>query len=311
MRTYAIETEDLTKRYGSHEAVSGIDLTVETGEVYGFLGPNGAGKSTTIAMLLSYVHPTEGTARVFGHDVEEDPVEIKQRVGVLPEGCELYDRLSGRKHLTFAIDAHDADDDPEALIDQVGLTPDAADRPVGGYSTGMRQRLKIALSLIDDPDLLILDEPSSGLDPEGIQMLRETVLEKRDEGIAVFFSSHILEQVEAVCDRIAILVDGELRTSGDVDTLKSDIGPAVVLETEVADVPSGLTATLESMEPVSGWNVRQRNDGGHTVEVHLTDADAKARVLRTFEEHTTIENFTMEEPSLESLFEKHVGEAER
>ena len=311
MVTHAIETEGLTKRYGSTVAVSEIDLTVETGEVYGFLGPNGAGKSTTIAMLLSYVHPTSGTARVLGHDVEEEPVEIKRQVGVLPESCELYDRLSGRKHLEFAIKSRDADDDPDALLDRIGLTRDAANRPVRGYSTGMRQRLKIALSLIDDPDLLILDEPSSGLDPGGIQRLREIVLEERDDGTTVFFSSHILEQVEAVCDRVAILVDGKLRASGAVDALKSDVGPAVLLDVEIDDVSDDLTAALGSIEAVSEWNVRQRAGGGHAIEVHLTDVDMKAAVLRTVEEHATVENFTVEEPTLESLFEKHVAEGER
>jgi ABC-2 type transport system ATP-binding protein len=117
----AIQTEQLTKRYGPQTVVSGLKLTVNAGEVYGFLGPNGAGKSTTIAMLLSYVHPTAGTARVLGEDVRKEAVAIKRRVGVLPESCQLYRRLSGRKHLQFAIDAREASDDPDRLADRVGL----------------------------------------------------------------------------------------------------------------------------------------------------------------------------------------------
>lgn len=233
------------------------------------------------------------------------------QVGILPEGCELYNRLSGQKHLESAIESEDADDDPEALLDRVGLAQDVGDRPVGEYSTGMRQRLPIALSLINDPGLLILDEPSSGLDPDGIKRLREIVLKERDDRTTVSFSSHILEQVEAVCDRIAILVNGELRASGAVDTLKSDIGLAILLDVEINDVSDELTTALGAMEAVSEWDVRQQADSGYSIEVHLTDSDEKAAVLRTFKDHTTVGNFTTEEPTLESLFEKHVTEVGR
>lgn len=309
----AIRTTDLTKRYGSHTAVSELNLTVNSGEVYGFLGPNGAGKSTTIGMLLSYIYPTEGTARVFGKDVHEEPVATKRRVGVLPESCQLYDRLSGRKHLQFAIDAMEADDDPDALVDRVGLEPDAARRPVGEYSTGMKQRLKIAVTLVGEPDLLVLDEPSSGLDPAGIQLLREIVLEERDRGAAVFFSSHILEQVEAVCDRIGILVDGRLRTSGDIEVLKSDTGPAVELDIEVDTLPPELVTALESIGAVTACTAMEGISAGSTptVTVSLSTASAKAEILRTVEEYATVEDFTAEEPSLESLFDEQVAEAKR
>jgi ABC-2 type transport system ATP-binding protein len=304
----AIRTNDLTKRYGSHTAVSEVNLTVDTGEVYGFLGPNGAGKSTTIGMLLSYVYPTEGTARVLGKDVHEEPVAIKRRIGVLPESCQLYDRLSGRKHLQFAIDSMGVDGDPDALIDRVGLEPDAAQRPVGEYSTGMKQRLKIAVTLVGEPDLLVLDEPSSGLDPAGIQLLREIVLEERDRGAAVFFSSHILEQVEAVCDRIGILVDGRLRTSGDIEVLKSKTGPAVELDVELDRLPPELTTALESIDAVTACRIA---DDEPAVSVSLATDAAKADVLRTVEEYATVEDFAAEKPSLESLFDEQVADARR
>ncbi|WP_306054300.1 ABC transporter ATP-binding protein [Natronococcus wangiae] len=309
----AIRTIDLTKRYGSHTAVSEVNLTVDAGEVYGFLGPNGAGKSTTIGMLLSYVHPTEGTARVFGKDVREESVAIKRRVGVLPESCRLYDRLTGRKHLQFAIDAMDADDDPDTLVDRVGLEPDAARRPVSEYSTGMKQRLKIAVALIDEPDLLVLDEPSGGLDPAGIQLLRELVLEERDRGAAVFFSSHILEQVEAVCDRIGILVDGCLRTSGDIEVLKSDTGPAVELDIEVDVLSSELVTALESIDAVTACTATEGGvaKANPAVTVAVSTGSAKAKILRTVEEYATVEDFAAEEPSLESLFDEQVAEAKR
>lgn len=306
-----IQTTDLTKKYGSHTVISGIDLTVNSGEVYGFLGPNGAGKSTTIAMLLSYVHPTEGTARVLGKDVREEPVAIKRHVGVLPESYQLYDRLTGRKHLRFAIDATDADDDPGVLADRVGLESAAIRRPVGEYSTGMKQRLKIALALVGEPDLLVLDEPSSGLDPAGIRLLRELVLEERDRGAAVFFSSHVLEQVEAVCDRIGILVDGNLRTSGGIEELKSDTGPAVELEIEIDAVSPELVTAVESLEAVTACVTDDGGTAGASITISLSTDSAKAETLRTIEAHATIEDFTAEERSLESLFEERVAEAKR
>ncbi|WP_157224627.1 ABC transporter ATP-binding protein [Natronococcus occultus] len=302
----AIRTNELTKRYGPQTVVSEIDLAVDRGEVYGFLGPNGAGKSTTIAMLLSYVHPTAGAARIFGKDVREDGVELKHRVGVLPEACRLYDRLSGRKHLSFAIDSTGSDDDPDELADRVGLETTAVRQPVGEYSTGMKQRLRLALALVGEPELLVLDEPSSGLDPAGIQLLRRLVLEERDRGTTVFFSSHLLEQVEAVCDRVGILVDGKLLTSGKLDELKSEIGPAVELAISVDATSSQLVADVESLEGVTACTVLNGR-----LEVSLSTDTSKAEVIQTVEAYTTIKDFTTEEPSLESLFEDCVTEANR
>lgn len=307
----AIRTNDLTKQYGSQTVVSKIDLEVDAGEVYGFLGPNGAGKSTTIAMLLSYVHPTDGTARVLGRDVCERSAEIKHRIGVLPERYQLYDRLSGRKHLRFAIDSMGADSDPDALADRVGLEATAVRRPVGEYSTGMKQRLRIALALIGKPDLLVLDEPSSGLDPAGIRLLREIVLEERDRGAAVFFSSHVLEQVEEVSDRIGILVDGELRMSGALEELKSDTGAAVELEVETDAAPPALLSAVESIEAVDTCATVESHTREATLSVSLSSNDAKAKVLRTIESYSTIEDFSAEERSLESVFEEGVAEAKR
>ena len=265
----AIETDGLAKQYGAVTAIRDVTMTVTPGEVYGFLGPNGAGKSTTIAILLDYARPTAGTARIFGMDPQRSQVEIGRRVGVLPERCELYDRLSGRKHLAFAIRAMDATDDPDALLERVGLA-DAGDRPVGTYSTGMAQRLKLALALVGDPSLLILDEPSSGLDPHGIKRLREIVTAERDRGTAVFFSSHVLEQVEAVCDRIGIMVAGRLVVSGDLESLKADVRPTVQLTVTVDTIPSTLTEALESMPVVTDLHMPGSGTGGVTTDGERT-----------------------------------------
>lgn len=273
----AIRTTGLTKRYrggvlsSDVTAVNGLDLIVETGEVYGFLGPNGAGKSTTIDMLLDYGRPTAGTAEIFGRDVQADPEVISRRVGVLPEGYGLYDRLSGRRNIEFAISWQDASDDPARLLDRVGLDADDAARPVGEYSKGMAQRLALAMALVDDPDLLILDEPSSGLDPNGIRRLREIIREEADDGTTVFFSSHVLSQVEAVCDRVGILDDGELVAVDTVDGLRKAAGASSTLTLAMDDPPSP-----ESVRDDGVSNVEVR---GNQLRVTCTDSRAKARVI--------------------------------
>jgi len=205
----AITVDNLTKSFGQTVALDDLSFRVEEGEVFGFLGPNGAGKSTTINIVLDFARPTAGEISVLGMDAQRYSRDIRQRTGVLPEGVELYDRLTARQHLEFAIDSKNADDDPEALLERVGLV-DAIDRKAGGYSKGMAQRLMLAMALVGEPDLLILDEPSTGLDPNGAREMRDIVREESERGATVFFSSHIMEQVEAVCDRVGILRDGKM-----------------------------------------------------------------------------------------------------
>ena len=200
----AIELSGVTKRFGDVVALRDLDMTVESGEIYGFLGPNGAGKSTTIDILLDFVRPTEGEVRVLGRDAGTDSVLIRERCGVLPEGFDTYDRLTARQHVRFAVESKGSGEDPDALLDRVGLS-DAKGRKAGGFSKGMTQRLALAMALVGEPDLLILDEPSTGLDPNGAREMRTIVREEADRGATVFFSSHVLGQVEAVCDRVGIL----------------------------------------------------------------------------------------------------------
>lgn len=304
----AIRTAELTKRYrgglfsSDVTAVSGLDLVVESGEVYGFLGPNGAGKSTTIDMLLDYGRPTEGTVEIFGTDVQADPGVISRRVGVLPEGYGLYDRLSGRRNLEFAIRWQDAADDPERLLERVGLDANAAARPVSDYSKGMTQRLALAMALVDDPDLLILDEPSSGLDPNGIRRLREIIREEADDGTTVFFSSHILSQVEAVCDRVGILDDGELVAVDTVDGLRKTAGASSTLTLAMDDPPS---PALVDGDGVSSIEVR-----GNQLRVTCTDSRVKARIIADLVErgHDPVD-VGSEDASLQEIFGNYVEDS--
>ncbi|MFW5919808.1 MAG: ABC transporter ATP-binding protein, partial [Halanaeroarchaeum sp.] len=188
----AIDLGGVTKRYGDVLALDDLDLTIDEGEIFGFLGPNGAGKSTTINILLDFVRPTTGSVEVLGMDARQHSQEIRARTGVLPEGFQVYGRLTGRQHLQFAIESKRVDQDPDAILQRVDLL-DAADRKAGGYSKGMKQRLTLAMALVGDPELLILDEPTTGLDPRGAREVREIVRQERDRGATVFFSSHILE----------------------------------------------------------------------------------------------------------------------
>ncbi|MFB6107630.1 MAG: ATP-binding cassette domain-containing protein [Haloplanus sp.] len=297
----AIRTDGLTKRYGGGllgsdvTAVDDLDLVVEAGEVYGFLGPNGAGKSTTIDLLLDYTRPTAGSVEVLGHDAQAESGAVSRRVGVLPEGYGLYDRLTGRRNLEFAVEWRDADDDADALLERVGLDPADAARPVGEYSKGMTQRLALAMALVGDPDLLVLDEPSSGLDPNGIRRLREIVRAEAERGTTVFFSSHVLGQVEAVCDRVGILADGELVAVDTVDGLR-----------EAAGAQSTLVLTMGDTDPVDladDDGVERVETRGNQLHVTCTDSRTKARVVADAvgRGHDVVD-VGVESASLEELF---------
>jgi len=224
-----LKTERLRVEFRSREfrqtakiALAGLDLQVNAGEVFGFLGPNGAGKTTTMNVLLGFVAPTSGTAYLFGIDVRQ-PI-ARQRIGYLPELTYYYKFLTAEELLRFyakifGIARGEADKRIDQLLKLVELES-ARKRPIKSYSKGMQQRVGLAQALINNPDLLILDEPTSGLDPLGRMKVREIIQRLKNEGKTVFFSSHELGEVETVCDRVAIIHQGELKTIGRVHTIK-------------------------------------------------------------------------------------------
>ena len=292
----AIELDGVTKRYGDIVAVDDLDLHVREGEIYGFLGPNGAGKSTTINLLLDFARPTTGNAQVLSHDAQRESKQVRERIGVLPEGFDVYDRLTGRQHLEFAIDSKEVNDDPDMLAERVGIT-DALDRKAGGYSKGMAQRLVLGMALVGTPDLLLFDEPSTGLDPNGAREMREIIREERDRGATIFFSSHILGQVEAVCDRVGILRDGKLVAEDTVEGLRDATQTESTLVVEVDQVPEG---TLSAVRTLSG--VSEATAENTSITVSCLD-DAKTKVLNTIEdEGASIQDFSTKDASLEDLF---------
>ena len=297
----AIETDGLTKRFGEDVlAVNDLNLAVEDGEVFGFLGPNGAGKSTTINMLLGFLSPTSGSISVLGQDVTTESLSVRQRTGLLPEGWEPYPNLTGREHVESAIDAKNADDDPDHLIKRVGLDPDDARRPAKEYSTGMRQRMSLAASLVGDPDLLIFDEPSSGLDPDGVALLREIIREETERGATVFFSSHILEEVEKVCDRVGILDGGKLVALDTIDNLRDNLQTGATVTATLDAVPSDLG--VGSIGGVGDVSVDET-----TVTAEVGKPGAKMDLLRHLDDRATVEDIDIEEASLEALFEEYTN----
>ncbi|ELZ19515.1 ABC transporter ATP-binding protein [Natrinema limicola] len=302
----AITVDELTKRFGQTVALEALSFQVEDGEVFGFLGPNGAGKSTTINVLLDFVRPTSGSANVLGMDAQRQSREIRRRTGVLPEGVELYDRLTARQHLEFVIDSKDAADDPEALLERVGLA-DAIDRKAGGYSKGMAQRLMLAMALVGEPDLLILDEPSTGLDPNGAREMREIVREENERGATVFFSSHIMEQVETVCDRVGILRDGQMVAVDSVEGLRSSVDGGTTLQVTVDRIDDDALQAVRSLPDVTDATVESQAPP----TVVVTVDGSKTAVLSVLEDRgIEIRDFETTEASLDDVFQSYTTDTE-
>ncbi len=227
-----IEARDLVKRYGAVTAVDHVDLTVEAGSVYGYLGPNGAGKTTSLRMLLGLIRPDEGTARLFGRDPLHEGARALDGVAGFVEAPRFYPYLSGRKNLELmaALDGGDA----ASRIDDALVTVDLAERDgdkVKGYSHGMKQRLGIAAALLRAPRLLLLDEPTTGLDPAGMRDMRLLVRRLADEGMTVLLSSHLMGEVEDLCDRVAIVRSGSVIYEGALDELLRSTGQRYRLRT--------------------------------------------------------------------------------
>jgi len=300
----AIAVDQVTKQYGALTALDRVDLRVEEGEIFGFLGPNGAGKSTLINMLLDFARPTDGTLELFGHDCQEDGVAARKRVGVLPEGYSVFEKLTAREHVEYAVRAKDADDDPLQPLERVRLRG-VAERKAGGFSKGMKQRLVLAMALVGSPDLLLLDEPTTGLDPNGAQEVRAIIREERDRGTAVFFSSHILEQVEAVCDRVAILKGGSLVAVDTIEGLRDSLGGS----TNLVITPDGLqNGTIDRVREIAGVeSAAVRPDS--TIEVTCANSAKMDIIVELHEAGVDVLNFQTEEASLEEMFVEYTSGA--
>ena len=279
-----VVSDDLTKRYGRHTVVDSVSLTVHRGEIYGFLGPNGAGKTTTLRMLVGLVRPTRGSARVL--DGRPGDPSVLRRVGALIEGPGFYPYLSGRDNLrVLARYSRLTNTDVEQALDQVDLSARGGDA-FKSYSLGMKQRLGVAAALLGEPDLLILDEPTNGLDPSGMADMRDLIRRLAARGRTVLLSSHLLGEVQQLCDRVGVIADGRLLTESTVAELRGASSLLVRAEPAVR-AEQVIAATLGAVD------VRRTADGG--LEVHaepdrnpelvraLVAAGVEVREIRTSE----------------------------
>ncbi len=250
-----IRSTKLTKTYGEHTVVDRLSLDISAGEVFGLLGPNGAGKTTTILMLLGLIEPTKGSIEVLGLDPRWNPLEVKSKVGYLPDAVGFYDTMTGRQNLGFTARLNgltDFEDLVDSLLHTVGLDF-AADQRAGEYSRGMKQRLGIADALVKSPSVLILDEPTTAIDPEGVVEILDLIQRlAKEEGVTVLLASHLLHQVQAVCDRVAIFVDGRVKALGTPHELAAvEKGGQIRVEFRLDGDPSAGRAKLESVGFVS------------------------------------------------------------
>jgi len=219
-----VETEDLTKKYGSRTVVDHLNIKIEEGEVFGFLGPNGAGKTTTLLMFLGLTEPTSGKAKVIGFDPTREPFKVKEKVGYLPENVGFYDDMDARQNLRYIaklnrISGEVSEKRIDYWLEMVGLSEEST-KKVGTFSKGMRQRLGIAEVLIKEPKLVFLDEPTIGLDPDGTNRMLDLIHSlSREKNITLFLSSHLLDQVQRICDRVGIMINGNLVAIGPIEEL--------------------------------------------------------------------------------------------
>lgn len=310
-----IELKGLTKKFGKNNertAVDSLNLEVKKGEVFGFVGPNGAGKTTTMKMMIGLLEPTSGTGKVAGFDIVREVINIREATGVLPEPAGFYDHLTARQNLRFYAKLYDIEPDVREkrivdLLNLVGLEK-AIDQKIGGFSTGMRKRFGLAQALINEPSILFLDEPTSGIDPLGAQMMRDLIKELNKKGVTVFLSSHSMEEVEEICDRIAIVARGKLLAVGSVEELRTIVrgkeGVRYLLE--VQDIP--LSEAIEVVRNVNGVQIIEPQDSILHVHANTILRNEIAKSVKNA--GGTISMFEEEEMNLQKLFLKIIEEAQ-
>jgi len=301
----AIATSGLTKRFrGGQLAVNGIDLVVPHGSVYGFLGPNGSGKTTTIRMLLGLIAPTAGSHSLLGRPMPRSAAEVLPRVGALVEGPTSHPHLSGRANLA-RLDAADRTADPATgerriatALDRVGLAA-AARKRYRAYSLGMRQRLGIAAALLQPRELLVLDEPTNGLDPQGTREVRALVSALAADGVTVLLSSHLLFEVEQVCTHVGVMHVGRLVAQGTLDELRRGRAPRVRVDS--ADPAAAVRG-------LAGLGLSEVDSDGRAVSAPLGDAAPEAVLAGLVRAGVPVRQFTVDVPGLEDVFVSLTGE---
>lgn len=322
-----LEVDNLVKKYGDNMAVKGISFTVEEGEVFGLLGPNGAGKTTAISILTGVIEPTDGTARIGGHDIIEEPNEVKRINGLVPQDLALYPTLSARANIQFfgriyGLHGKDLKERVEDVLRIVALT-DRADEAVDTYSGGMKRRVNIAAGLVHQPRLLFLDEPTVGVDPQSRNHIFESVLRlNRERDMSIVYTSHYMEEVEALCKRVAIVDQGKIIALDSVKNLISTLGGGVIqvgldkaddqMLADLSALPAVTQASL-AMAPVAPPPAPgeeplefqpERASAGVLVKIETKDSQhALVNVFGYFSKHNIpVASVEILEPNLESVF---------
>jgi len=317
IRTMMIDTADLKRtfktRTGAVEAVAGVDLHVNAGEIFGFLGPNGAGKTTTLRMLATLITPTAGDATVAGADLRREPALVRQRIGYVPQGGSTDPAETGRGELVlqgrlYGMNAVDAKTRAAEVLDKLDLVS-AADRPTGTYSGGMRRRLDVGLGIVHRPQVLFLDEPTTGLDPQARARMWDEIKRLREQGTTVFLTTHYLEEADALADRLAIIDHGKIVAEGTSSQLKQKVAGDVVTigvnggGANVLTLVQAMPFVREASHDIESGLIRLYVDRGETAVPHLLrslDADGY--------EPTSI---SLNKPSLDDVFLRQTGRSLR
>jgi ABC-2 type transport system ATP-binding protein len=304
MSDIVIEADGLTKRYGRATAVNGISFNVARGEIFGLLGPNGAGKTTTILMMLGLTEVTAGTVRVLGHDPVREPLQVKRQVGYLPDSVGFYDYMTAADNLRYTaalvgFEGAEIDRRVGSALERVGLGTVASQR-VGTYSRGMRQRLGLAEILMKDAQIAILDEPTSGLDPQATSELLEMIRGLKRDGVAVLISSHLLERVQSVCDRVALFQSGNIVLLGTVPELASQVlGGGYHVDVEADG--DGLAEKLSGMP-----GVRSVDQSGPSRYRLLAERDIRAEAAAVVvNAGGKLRQLAVDVPSLDTIYNQY------
>ena len=304
MANTVIETDNLTKLYDQKAVVNNLNLSVGEGEVFGFLGPNGAGKTTTMKMLLGLIQPTSGTGKVAGFDIVHQVLDVRRACGVLPDPAGFYDNLTARRTLSFYAELYDIKgkelrDKVDKTLDLVGLS-EAKDKRIGHFSKGMKQRFGLAQTIVHDPKVLFFDEPTAGIDPQGAEDFRKLVKDMKSKGKTIFLTSHVLPEVEAICDRIGIIVDGEMKICGNVNELINQYtkSQGYHLRLRVKDIEE--TQIKESLKTIGNISNVTRNNGYFAIDA---SADVSEDVSRAVcHAHGLVTELEVYRPSLNEIF---------
>ncbi|MGE0748444.1 MAG: ATP-binding cassette domain-containing protein [Rhodospirillales bacterium] len=308
MSAPVIETVELCKRYGARLTVDHLNLRIEPGTVFGLLGPNGSGKTTTILMLMGLTEISSGIVRVVGLDPRREPLAVKRLVGYMPDSVGFYDQLTARQNLRFSgrlagVPADVLDKRIDAVLERVALGY-AVDQRAGTFSRGMRQRLGLADVLLKEPRVAILDEPTSGLDPRATHEFLELILALKAEGLTILLTSHLLDRVQAVCDRVGLFRDGRLELEGTVDDLAKQVLGAryrILLELHGHDAAED---TIRAVPGVVG--VARKADGAFELQA---DQDVRPAVVAAVTRAGgAVYGLSIREPSLDEIYNRHFAE---